>query len=433
MIEKVIVNLFVAIIEVICVKMLAKRFRIDKESYFKEVGIVFILLYLIFSVIATISIQNNLLVIIINSILLFGFTYMYRIKIIKRILAVIIFTLISISFEILTALLLGIVMQINIEDLFQPTKLYSYGAIISKFAIYITIKILVFIVKPKERISSIKQGLFNIMLPICSLIILIILSYVAYTIESNVLHVAILVVDILLILSNLGAFAVYEYSIKNKAQWEQQKRENLILQTKKAELSNLLEQQLRSNKEIHDIKHKLFSLRSCIESNNTKAISVLNELCENCKNKELICYTGIIDVDALLNVKNQQATSKQINIEYAILKDRDINISTIDLCIILGNILDNAIENSENQTEIKLSLTTKKGFVCIKSSNITKVLAINYGSSSKHDPYQMHGYGLLKIKEIAEFYDGNMECRIENNVFEIVIMLNNCILHPENG
>lgn len=430
MIEKIIVNIFVAIVELFSIKECCKSFRYDKKVNF-VIFVSSILLYLSLSVLATIFIKNNFILLMCNVIALFIFTLAYKIKLLKRILSIIIYLVLSISYEILSVTLISAIIHITPEQLMQNLELYLLSAILSKFLIYITVKIGLALIKPNSTVDgTTKNGLLNMTLPLASFAILATLSYIIYGLNDSLFKGLILFVAVLLILANFTAYAVYEYSIKTKIDIEKQRAENIILNAQQKEYEQLIEQQLRSNKDIHEIKHKLYNLRDYIDKGDVRAIDLVNELCNIYKGKELYKYTEISSVDALLNVKKNKAKEKGFDLDYFVKIDKAIKVDVMDMCMMIGNILDNALEHGVvrmGDNKIKFSFCTHNDLINIVCTNYTDIKYVKIGKSTKENKDKTHGYGLVKIEELAKKYDGNLVCDIKNGVFDISVLFNNCI------
>ena len=430
MIEKIIVNIFVAMVEIVSVKECCKSFRYEKKVNL-AVFISSMLMYLSVSVLATIFIKNNFVLLTCNVVVLFIFTLAYKIKLIKRVLSIVIYLVLSVSYEILSVTLVSAILHITPEELMQNLELYLLSAILSKFLIYITVKIGLALVKPNSTADgTTKNGLLNMALPLASFAILATLSYIIYGINDPLFKGLILFVAVLLILANFAAYAVYEYSIRTKIDIEQQRAENIILNAQQKEYEQLIEQQLKSNKDIHEIKHKLYNLRDYIDNRDIRAIDLINELCDIYKGKELYKYTEINAVDALLNVKKNKAKEKGFDLDYYVKIDNDIHVNVMDMCMMIGNILDNALEHGVirmGDNKIKFSFCTHNNLINIVCTNYTDVKYVEIGKSTKENKDKTHGYGLVKIEEIAKKYDGNLMCEVKNGVFEISVLINNCI------
>ena len=102
----------------------------------------------------------------------------------------------------------------------------------------------------------------------------------------------------------------------------------------------------------------------------------------------------------------------------------------IDLCRMLTNILDNAIEGcqkvSEERRFVRLNLISKDNFLFVKCENACdeSLLKIANGKykSTKNDMAR-HGYGLKIIREIAEKYNGILNVQAHNGIFTVTTNL----------
>lgn len=141
-------------------------------------------------------------------------------------------------------------------------------------------------------------------------------------------------------------------------------------------------------------------------------------------------FTGIEAVDYILSQKAELA--RQQNIETSIHAEypKDCNIDPIDLCTILTNLLDNAIEACEKLSETStktLSVTIRRinQFIIIRVANscmeeprIIKGNLVTSKADRRH-----HGWGMKNIKSAVEKYHGTMEYEYSENVFTVSVML----------
>ena len=93
--------------------------------------------------------------------------------------------------------------------------------------------------------------------------------------------------------------------------------------------------------------------------------------------------------------------------------------------ILLGNLLDNAIEACEKTKESFIDLKIKyvKNTIFISISNSKNSEKVNIESTSKEDK-ENHGYGIYNIRNIVRQYGGFIEFHDRGNVFEISLSLN---------
>ena len=141
-------------------------------------------------------------------------------------------------------------------------------------------------------------------------------------------------------------------------------------------------------------------------------------------------WTGIAAVDYILSQKSDAA--KQQGIETAIHAEypQDCKIDPVDLCTILTNLLDNAIDacmKQPKEVEKKIMVTIRRihQFIIIRITNSsTAAPTMQNGSfvTSKSDK-QQHGWGIRSVKTAVERYQGTIEFDYSDDLFTVDIML----------
>ena len=141
-------------------------------------------------------------------------------------------------------------------------------------------------------------------------------------------------------------------------------------------------------------------------------------------------WTGIGALDYILNQKKEtaarQGTGMVIHAEYP----ADCRIDPVDLCTILTNLLDNAMEACARQPEgesreITVTIRRINLFLIIRITNSSATApAIKDGSvvTSKVDR-RLHGWGLRSVKAAVEKYQGTMEIAYSDLVYTVDVML----------
>lgn len=212
---------------------------------------------------------------------------------------------------------------------------------------------------------------------------------------------------------------------------------NVISKKYQSDINAILKQQVDSqiyhynqlekiNTEIRGFKHDYTNHMKCIRSmlsNNeiNDLQDYLTDLSSSFPTSSFIYETGNYIADAIL-------TEKQVNSpdDISIKFDGVIptNIDNTDLCIILSNALDNAIEacySCDSDKTINVYSGYKHGYFILKIKNPT-VNNITDGkiSTTKADKIN-HGFGLANIKRAVHKYNGHVSTSCENNVFTLNI------------
>ena len=140
--------------------------------------------------------------------------------------------------------------------------------------------------------------------------------------------------------------------------------------------------------------------------------------------------TGIEAVDYILSQKEKWASEKGIDMSIHAEYPKNCRIDPVDLCTILTNLLDNAIEACERcspeiERKIKLTIRRIHQFIIIKienSSSTTPTIRNEKMMTTKINK-SMHGWGIQNVKSAVEKYHGVMEYDYKNKIFTMNVML----------
>lgn len=144
---------------------------------------------------------------------------------------------------------------------------------------------------------------------------------------------------------------------------------------------------------------------------------------------DTVVKTGNVTVDAILNSKLTLIKSKDIPVDAVAKVPDDLKISEIDLCAIIGNLLDNAIE-------AVLPLPPESRFIRIYRGMLKSQLYISVTNSTASEPRKIgekyvstkgegRGVGLMRVDSIARRNGGTVNRQNESGVFATEVLLNN--------
>lgn len=300
------------------------------------------------------------------------------------------------------------------------TSIGIWGFCLTKFTIKIQ-KIL-------YLTSNFIKILMLVMLLICSILSVLIIKSSFFESYSKIHHLTKYLFVVLILIFSLIVPLIIIYSMTNKhmKSISQNYQQQIDAQAK------FYVQLSKSNFELrrfkHDYKNMEIGLRKLIsDGKNKEALEMLNNQNITLNSTSLRFDTGNGIVDALLAGKQQQADEINtiISFEGAVPNE---SIQPIDLCIIFGNPLDNAIEACANiadeyTKEIHLSCVCNSGFIFIEITNpVQQRVEIqgNFPKTTKSDS-EVHGFGLYSLDQIIQKYDGEITCQCDDNTFKLAM------------
>lgn len=216
---------------------------------------------------------------------------------------------------------------------------------------------------------------------------------------------------------------VLYFIIKTGESYEQQQKNELI-DMKNTMLQKSLDETEQTfrlwRNSVHDYKNNIIVLRQLCEDGNIDEITkYLTRESELINKKMFYIHTGNSSVDAIVNIKQNIAEKKGIVFMINASIPQKCYIREMDIAGILGNLIDNAIEACEGESEpyIDITIRQEKSFVIIKivnkfSRKISKKL-----ETTKHKKI-FHVVGIGSVKSIVESYEG--EFTIEKNGNEVI-------------
>lgn len=179
----------------------------------------------------------------------------------------------------------------------------------------------------------------------------------------------------------------------------------------------------------HDYHSHLQSLKVKLNQGQIEeAAKYLNELEEDLDDIHQLVESGNVNVDAILNSKLSLAIEQEIDVNVKVAIPDKLPLSDIDCCVLLGNLIDNAIEACEKVEEnkfIRLYIGIYKKQLYMSITNATNEVVRKYNEEYISKKRGNHGHGLKRINKVVEKYNGYINRKNEPGVFVCEIMLPN--------
>ncbi|MDO4355754.1 MAG: GHKL domain-containing protein [Clostridia bacterium] len=153
----------------------------------------------------------------------------------------------------------------------------------------------------------------------------------------------------------------------------------------------------------------------------------LNELEDDLNQVDTLIHSGNLLVDAILNSKLSLAKARDIRLDCTATVPEALSVSDTDLCVIVGNLMDNAIEACEKvepeQRFLRLYMAVMKRQLYLSVTNSAPEEADFNARHYITEKRGNHGHGVKRVKLTVDKYDGYLNLKNEPGVFVSEVML----------
>lgn len=369
----------------------------------------------------SLQIPYSLLFTVFNLLILCRVVYVNSIK--HILLTVIFIECLGCILEMLTSILLN---RISTEQFI--------GSVCSKIMLLIFIRIIKIMKKQADyEYIPLRDWVINILISVSS--IYIIYSFYLETNLNDMYNdrVSVMLSTILILLINILSFNMLNEVAENfeiihtNTIYKNQIQSLIAKENSRREISSEMQ------KNIHDFNNHLLCIKEYAEKENyKKIIDYINVLRGyKCENTFLKKYSGNEIIDYIISEKVNIAKQKGITISIDASIPDSFQCSDFDICIILTNTIDNAIEAlSEVDTKIEKSVNLimryTKGslYICVTNPCLKPINFMSNGTLQTTKKFASgHGIGLSSIQKAANKCNGLVRTNVENNVFKIEIIL----------
>ena len=179
----------------------------------------------------------------------------------------------------------------------------------------------------------------------------------------------------------------------------------------------------------HDYRNHIQMMKVLAANGNMDALKAyLDELDTDLNTVDTVVKTGNPMADAILNSKISLARSRNIPTQVDAHIPVKLKMSELDLCCIIGNLFDNAMEASmalpEEKRLIRVYMDMKGTQLYISFTNFTAAKKLNkVGRGFKTSKGEGHGFGLVRMDDIVSRYDGYLSRNSEDGAFTTEILI----------
>ncbi len=239
--------------------------------------------------------------------------------------------------------------------------------------------------------------------------------------ESTVIVICLISINCLLF------FILFQFTSQNRI-----KMNHALLRVQMENEQKKLQDSVRWSMEVetlrHDLKNHLFCVSEYIKSQKLQEALQYIEQITGRVQRDIPHHilTEHLALNAILDLKRMECEVNQIDLKCFIMEKMPV-FEEVDLCIILSNLLDNAIEaeQKEQKKEIRLSISTVGNYMHITIQNMISksVLQSNNSLKSSKSNAKLHGFGIQSVMQTVLKNDGMMDFYEEDCWFVADIMV----------
>ncbi len=175
----------------------------------------------------------------------------------------------------------------------------------------------------------------------------------------------------------------------------------------------------------HDYRHHIQAMKvHAVNGEYAEIDKYLDMLDDDLTNVETVIRTGNRMADAILNSKLSLAAEKEITVKAEAKIPVFLSVSELDLCIIIGNLLDNAMdacmELPKEERLIRIYMEMKGNYLYLSLTNTAGGKKKKSFATTKGEG---HGFGLSRIDTIVKKYGGYVKRASEDNAFSTEVLL----------
>lgn len=176
----------------------------------------------------------------------------------------------------------------------------------------------------------------------------------------------------------------------------------------------------------HDYRNHIQNMKNRLDGDQGELEQYLDELADDLTQTDTSIQTGNVMADAVLNSKLSVAEQKSIQLNVKAHIPKGIEMTDVEMCSVLGNLLDNAIEACEklpcDKCFLRVYIDKFKGQFYLSVQNSSPSIQRDKGIF-RTTKAGTHGFGLFRIDRIAKKYGGYVNRQYEEGVFATELLL----------
>ena len=307
--------------------------------------------------------------------------------------------------------------------------LYDYDIFcrVARLAAFALLYLLLRRFLPQERVSlprRLWKVVFGLsMMPLCAMIAVVLLTY--SEVDSLLVHSMAMNQGLAVLPFTLITSVILLFMILILADHEKLEQTVHLAGLREIYYQGLQREQLQVRTLRHDLRNHVTALLGLLEQGETqRAIGYLSQISESSSLSGGQRFCDNETANIVLSAKAKDIERRGLNGQFQVCLPKALLIAETDLCALLGNAIDNAMEAAEKSEDKAISVhcRVEKGLFMLRVENALAGDETPDLSTTKADK-SAHGFGLMGMREIAKRYGGSLEATADNGRFELVVCL----------
>lgn len=409
-----IISVFVELVRTILIVQYFQVF-FDKNNSLRKYlvsGFMFVATVLVY-----ITFNNVILNMIITFVTIFAIANVYSGSLKKKFLLSCMNFGICCAIDIICSFILGVTVENRNNEVI--------GMIMSLLIFYVVILIIKKIYKGGIQDEFAGKWYFLLIISAMSIASEYILS-----IDKGIAYITVIEISFIILLINVILYFFYLSMIEQYSLQQEMEALKKQMDVYELRMQNNIQNERNIRAIKHDMKHHIRELTYLVTDNNYAEVKkYLNSLENDVYDNTSYINSGNQIMDGIINYYICKFKENKIQYETKIAVPDKLDISSYDLNIILGNLLDNSVQSTilTQAPSINIRIEYKTGILYIYVSNSCLENSVTYKNNKIISTKgSNHGYGISNIDKIVKKYNGTYKIDCINNEFKSSILIHLC-------
>ena len=351
---------------------------------------------------------------------------------IKMIMAIFI-VIFSYLMELIAALVIVAIFGNVLYDIRHNMMLLLLGGIISKILLIFFAEIIIRFRKNNASQVSLRSWLLILSIPVFSVVLSV--TSVYEPILKDEFSVISVLACVSIVYINVIVFYLFDsivFQVNENNQFRFREKQLLI---QKNQYENVIDGYNQVKRVRHDMVNHLLALDGYLANQQYhEALEYIHKLNDELDFGKRGIVSSNVAIDALIGNGKLKAAKEGIDFECEVMIPRKLKIDEMDICIVLGNLLNNAIEacrridDERVNKRIMLKMYYKQEYIFIELENSYDLSTIKkkngrFVSSKLYREKDEIGIGMGNMEKIVEKYEGVYQIDLSGKMFIVKIMM----------